>query len=147
MDKKNKGGRPQIKIDWELAKKLANIQCNIYEISNVLGVSNDTLSRRCKSEFKIPLEDFMSIHKGNGRVALRRELFRRALDGKKGDACLIFSLKNWCGMADKVEQDNTGKIQNDVIIYETSFGTQFTPPEPKEKSAEPEIVVTSTASQ
>lgn len=70
-----KVGRPKIKIDYELAGKLANIHCTQEEIASHLGVSVDTLQRDVK---------FCGIYKkgmDEGRMSLRRMQFKAASDG------------------------------------------------------------------
>lgn len=94
--KKHAGGRPKIKLDYELIEKLAMIQCTQIEIASFIGVNVSTLQRDA---------EFCSIYKKgqeNGKTSLRRIQFKLA---EKNTAMAIFLGKNYLGQSDKRYQD------------------------------------------
>jgi hypothetical protein len=68
-------GRPKIVIDYPLVERLAHIQCTQEEISNIMGISVDTLTRD---------ETFCGIYKKgmeSGKSSLRRLQWKGAEAG------------------------------------------------------------------
>lgn len=85
--------RPKKVFDKELVEKLASILCTNQEIAAVVGVSNDTIERRCKEELEKGRE--------KGRASLRR--MQWALAEKGNCAMLIWLGKQYLGQKDKVD--------------------------------------------
>lgn len=101
--------RPKIKIDFELVKKLANIQCTQSEIAAIIGCSVDTLQRN---------KDFAVAYKNGqeaGKMSLRRKQFALA---DKSAAMAIFLGKQYLGQKDQLEtwntNNNTVQILDDI---------------------------------
>ena len=94
------GGRPKKPIDWKEAEKLCAIQCSETEIADWFHISVDTLSRRLKEEKNASFAEFFTLHRVQGKIAVRRNLFK--LSEKQGHVA-IFLAKNWLGMKDSQE--------------------------------------------
>lgn len=96
LDSDRKNGRPFKQVDLAMVEQLAKIQCTQEEISAVLGVSVDTLSR-CPG--------FAEIHKRGGtegKASVRRQQFKSSKDGSI--TMQIWLGKQYLGQSDKVEQ-------------------------------------------
>jgi hypothetical protein len=103
--KKGEGGRPLIIIDWELAKKLAHIQCTAVEIAATLGVDDDTLVSACKRENKLTFSEWYKKHSENGKCSLRRSMWKMATNERPNTAMAIWLSKNYLGMRDNVDHN------------------------------------------
>lgn len=98
--------RPKKEIDYELVRKLANMQCSQAEIASVVGVSVRTLQRD---------ELFHEIYDEgvmNGRVSLRRAQFNKAIDGNV--PMLIWLGKQVLGQKEKIENEDTINLSENI---------------------------------
>ena len=96
--------RPKKKIDYDLVKKLAEIQCTQEEISNILDISVRTLQRD---------KEFCRIYnmsRENGKMSLKRWQFKRAEQGS--DRMLIWLGKQYLGQRDVIESNNTHEVED-----------------------------------
>lgn len=82
-------GRPRKEVDWDQVDKMCQIQCTAEEMAHVLGVSEDTLSRRCQETHDITIADYIKQHRSEGKMSLRRWQMEAA---KKGNAALLIWL-------------------------------------------------------
>ena len=96
--------RPKKKIDYELVKKLAEIQCTQEEIGNILDISVRTLQR--DKEFC----RIFNMSRENGKMSLKRWQFKRAEQGS--DRMLIWLGKQYLGQRDVIENNNTNEIED-----------------------------------
>lgn len=96
--------RPKKKIDYDLVKKLAEIQCTQEEISNILDISVRTLQR--DKEFC----RIFNMSRENGKMSLKRWQFKRAEQGS--DRMLIWLGKQYLGQRDVIESNNTHEIED-----------------------------------
>jgi hypothetical protein len=78
---KHKGGRPVIKLDWELVDGLCKLQCTIEEIASLAKCSVDTLDRAARREHKMGFAEYYRQKALGGLVSLRRAQFKSALGG------------------------------------------------------------------
>jgi len=95
LKKVKKVGRPKIKLDYELIKKLATIQCTQEEIASVVGVHRSTLLRN---------KEFCDIYKKGqeeGKMSLRRLQWKAANVGNT--TMLVWLGKQYLGQKDKSE--------------------------------------------
>lgn len=101
-------------------KALAQAQFSNDEISTALRVSWDTLARR----YAEPIKKWRQ----EGVASVRRELFMTAMGDSKGKVpCMIFFLKNYGGMSDKVDvQEKRGFELGDLPVP-TEFRTANRP--------------------
>jgi hypothetical protein len=91
------GGKP-LEFDLNLVRNLSRIQCTDEEIAAVLHVSERTIKRHKKRpEFR----EAMEAGKAEGRVSMRRQLFKLAEGGNV--AAAIFLAKNLLGYRNAVE--------------------------------------------
>lgn len=102
MNEKNKGGRPEARIDKRQFEQLCGIQCTQAEICAVLGVTEKTLQRWCKKTYKQSFSQVFAIKRENGKASLRAAGFRMA---QKNPTVHIFYAKNHLGMSDKIETE------------------------------------------
>lgn len=96
--------RPKKKIDYDLVKKLSEIQCTQEEIANILDISVRTLQRD---------KEFCRIYnmsRENGKMSLKRWQFKRAEQGS--DRMLIWLGKQYLGQRDVIESNNTHEIED-----------------------------------
>ena len=103
---KHNGGRPKKRIDWQEVEKLCALQCSQTEIADWLHVSVDTLVRRLQEEKQQSFAEFFQLHRVQGKIAVRRNLFKLS---EKYPQAAIFLAKNWLGMTDNVQMEHTGK--------------------------------------
>lgn len=96
--------RPKKEIDYDLVKKLAEIQCTQEEISSILDISVRTLQR--DREFC----RIFNMSKENGKMSLKRWQFKRAEQGS--DRMLIWLGKQYLGQRDVIESNNTHEIED-----------------------------------
>lgn len=94
-------GRPENPIDWDLVDSLLGIQCTQAEICQVIGISNDTLARRCKSDKNLTYAEYSDQKGANGRTSLRRKQYEVAMSGDR--VMLIWLGKQWLGQSEKIE--------------------------------------------
>jgi len=85
--------RPRKKIDKDLVRKLAGIQCTNEEIAAVLNCSADTLERRFAGVIK--------EGRANGRQSLKRAQYKKAMEGNP--TMLIWLGKQFLGQRDQPE--------------------------------------------
>jgi hypothetical protein len=98
---KKKMGAPEIKINWELVEDLLGIQCTKVEVCDILKISDDTISRRCKSEFGLTYAEYSDQKGSKGRVSLRRKQYELAMSGDR--VMLIWLGKQYLKQSDKQE--------------------------------------------
>ena len=97
---------PKIKeVDWRLVDNLLRIQCTGEEIAGAIGVSYDTLERRCKDDNDCKFADYSDEKRAAGRASLRREQWKVAHSGNP--TMLVWLGKQMLGQRDKVESDFT----------------------------------------
>lgn len=105
MAEKNKGGRPKKEVQWDAVDTMCRIQCTGEEIASVLGISYDTLERRCKEDKKVSFADYIGQKKLGGKASLRRKQWKLADSGNA--TMLIWLGKNMLDQVDRKEL--TGK--------------------------------------
>ena len=115
--KNNNGGRPKKPIDWKEAEKLCALQCSEVEIADWFHVSVDTLARRLKDEKQQSFKEFFELHRVQGKIALRRNMFKMS---ERHPTMAIFLAKNWLGMSDKQEFEHSGSDDRPIKIMVVS---------------------------
>lgn len=96
-----KMGRTELVIDWPQIDELCKIQCTASEISTVIGISCDTLLRRCKKKFDCTFAEYIAQKRVLGFESLRRQQYEVA---SKGNVTMLIWLgKQWLGQKDKQE--------------------------------------------
>ena len=106
-----KVGRPKFKINIELARSLANIQCTLTEVAGVMGCCITTLSNSA---------EFMEAYnKGieTGKASLRRLQYRLA---EKSAGMAIWLGKQYLNQVEKVEITNNELMGEELEILTNS---------------------------
>jgi hypothetical protein len=114
--RKRRGGKrgpERIQIDWNAFDALCRIHCTPDEAASVLGVSRETLARRCKEEKHATLDEYMSPRRAGGRAMLRRKQFELAVQ-EGHPTMLIWLGKNMLGQADRYEAETRVTLKNNV---------------------------------
>lgn len=93
-------GRPRKEIDKTEFEKLCGLQCTKEEIAGWFDISEDTLERFCKREYKENFAAVFAKKREIGRISLRRAQFQLA---QKSAAMAIFLGKNYLGQTDRHE--------------------------------------------
>ena len=110
--KSKRMGRPLIVIDWETVDNLAAIHCTGPEISVVMKISEDTLTRATKREHKITFAEYIRQKRGKGKASLRRLQWKAAEAGDK--TMLVWLGKNWLDQTDR--RETTTHIEGEVTV-------------------------------
>jgi hypothetical protein len=106
-------GPKKIQVDWELVDNLCQIQCTGEEIASTLGISYDTIERRCKEDHKEKLADYIKKKAEGGKASLRRMQYKAA---EKGNPTMLIWLgKQYLGQSDKQEVNATHTVRPDEI--------------------------------
>lgn len=92
--------RPVKEIDEELLYKLAQIHCTMREMSDIIGVSQDTLKRR--------YADLIDKGKSEGKMRLRRKQIEVAMQGNH--TMLIWLGKQMLGQSESPTKDEDKQI-------------------------------------
>lgn len=85
-------------VDRELVWKLASMMCTIKEIADVLGLAENTVSKK--------FGDLIEKGRSQGKKALRRAQFEKAVQDKD-PRLLIFLGKQYLGQKDAPEDTDT----------------------------------------
>jgi hypothetical protein len=115
---KGTGGRPLVPIDWELATKLAKIQCTAAEIAAVLEINQDTLADRCKRDNGATFSEWFKKVGESGKVSLRRSLWKMATGERPHAAVAIWLSKNYLGMSEKFDIPDDKKM---ILSYSQEY--------------------------
>lgn len=94
--------RPRLEIDVDQFKKLCSIQCTLREIAAYFRVSEDTIQRFCKREFKMTFTEAFDTFSADGKISLRRTQFRMA---EHNPSMAIWLGKQFLGQRDMVENN------------------------------------------
>lgn len=103
--------QPKVEVDWKILDALLQFKVTLNYCSEYLGVSNDTIQRRCKEEKGVSFSEYHELKLQRTAVKLQQKAIEMALAGNA--TMMIFSLKNLAGWSDKI--DNTIKAQFDGI--------------------------------
>lgn len=120
-EKTSKTGRKKKIIDWEIVKRLCEINCTLSEVASFLRCSVSTVERRLKEDKNISFSDFFDMYAGFGRMSIRRMQFKLALQGNT--TMLIFLGKQYLGQRDNPDpknDDNTKKAAEELNEILTS---------------------------
>ena len=119
------GSKPTVKLDYELIRKLAAVQCTDCEIAAIVGISDDTFQRRKQDTPE--MQAALKAGKESGRASLRRKQWAVAMgdDDKKPDpAMLIFLGKNYLQQSDKHEYSGQVDAPMKFVVIEPAKKTQ-----------------------
>jgi hypothetical protein len=103
-------------IDWDRVNELLEKQCSGLQIAAHLGLDEDTLYNRCKSDKQHTWSDYASKMKSSGHVILREKQWDLAMQGDK--TMLIFLGKQYLDQSEKQKIDTTGIPQTINVTFE-----------------------------
>lgn len=107
-----KKGPPKITLDPAQIEALAALQCTMEEIASGVGISADTLTRRCADDTKIA--DAIKRGRQLGTRSLRRMQYESA---QKGNVIMqIFLGKQWLGQRDQASIQLSDPKQTLLIL-------------------------------
>lgn len=101
-------GRPKTNFDPKMGEQFGMMHLTQEKIAYIMGVSPSTVVR----EFARKNSPFvMAYNFGKAQIEknLRAKLLERALKEDR-DGLLVFALKNFCGMSDKLDTEHTGEL-------------------------------------
>ena len=108
-------GRPKAKIDWDKVGKYLQAQCSTVGIAGLLGISPDTLYKRCKEDNKIEYTAFSELKKAEGKELLRAKQFESAMKGNIPMG--IWLGKQYLGQKDKTEYSGDADNPIPMIVF------------------------------
>jgi hypothetical protein len=106
-------GRPRLNFNQKLFEELCKIQCTEIEIASALGMSVDTLERRCQEVYGANFADVYAQKREGGKSSLRRAQWLTAVEAKN-PVMQIWLGKQMLGQVDKVE--HTGKDGGPLVV-------------------------------
>ena len=134
-DKKPAGkrGPAPIQINWDQVDELCKIQCTGPEIIAVLGISDDTLYKRCMEDHGVKLSTYIKSKSQVGKASLRRAQFKNALKGNS--TMQVWLGKQMLNQGDKVTID----LPTPTIIQKRD-GTQVIMAAKESETLEGEVI-------
>lgn len=102
-------GRKKKVIDWVKLDSYLQLKATKRQCSLLLEVSEDTIERRIKEEYKLTFTEYAETKFIPVKLKLVQKILSKAMDGD--NSCLIFSLKNLCGWSDQQEVKSDTPIQ------------------------------------
>lgn len=110
-------GRKKINIPWKEVNEYLEAGCSGAKIASALGISYDTLSRRCNEEHKADFAEYSRLKKENGDCKLRLAQYRLALEGNV--PMLIFLGKNRLLQSNAPKDQHSENINHSrVVVYQ-----------------------------
>ena len=108
----NKGGRKKISFDWAEVDKFLMSGCTGTQAASAVGISFETLSRRCLSEKKMGFGDYAAKKKQKGNSYLHAKQYQVAMSGNT--TMLVWLGKQRLGQSDQPQdkQEFNGSLAN-----------------------------------
>ncbi len=104
------------KLDWAGLDALLQFKVSKGFCADYLGISEDTIDRRIKSEHNMTFTQYREYKCMGMGLKLQQKAIQMALAGNA--TMLIFSLKNLAGWSDKSEKE----INSDKEILKLAYG-------------------------
>jgi AraC-like DNA-binding protein len=101
-----KTGRTPAVINWDTVGQMLEADCKTVDIAAQLGISNDTLTRRCKRDLGVTFTVFSQQKRSRGDNLLRAAQFKAAMEGNT--TMLIWLGKQRLNQSDKAELTGKG---------------------------------------
>lgn len=92
--------RPKKEFNQRTFEGLCKIQATLEEIAQVMGVSEDTIERRCAELYGLSFADTYKKHSAEGKTSIRRAQFKMA---QNNPTMAIWLGKQYLGQRDKSE--------------------------------------------
>ena len=87
-------------IDWTEFDKLCEFQCTLTEIASWFGCCEDTIETAVLREQGMKFSEYFDIHRGKGKIAIRRKQFQVAMGGDR--YMLVWLGKQYLDQADTI---------------------------------------------
>ena len=100
-------GRKKIEFNWEKFDSYLQLRASKRACASLMNMSVDTIERNVKKKYKCTFTEYAEAKLEPVRLKLVQKAISKALDGD--NTMLIFSLKNLCGWADKMDQNIKGE--------------------------------------
>ena len=115
-------GRKKIDIDWEQVDKWLEAGAKGTEVAAALGISFDTLSRRCLENNSADFAEYLRVKRECGNTKLRLKQQELAMEGDRG--MLIWLGKNRLDQSDKKETKTEFSVPQSInfVFDESSNG-------------------------
>ena len=117
---KVKGGARELNpasINWNSVAELCKIQCNLEEITAVIGLPIAELNRRCQVIYGLSWSDYRILHQTDGKTSIRRKMIEKAMAGD-GDTPMLKHLSaHYLGMTAQSEAETSLQATNIVINF------------------------------
>ena len=115
-------GRKKIDIDWEQVDKWLEAGAKGTEVAAALGISFDTLSRRCLENNSADFAEYLRVKRECGNTKLRLKRQELAMEGDRG--MLIWLGKNRLDQSDKKETKTEFSVPQSInfVFDESSNG-------------------------
>jgi len=104
--KRNDAGVHRKKIDWNIVDEMLEAGCFATHIADRMGISTDTLYRRCEEEKGVLYTAYSQQKKANGESNIHQSQYNLAVKDKNA-TMLIWLGKQRCGQKE-AEQPNQG---------------------------------------
>jgi len=92
----------KVKIDWQRVNKLLQAQCSGSTIASILGIHENTLYDRCKTDQSMEFMAYSAKKKSEGKELLKEKMYDMAMAGDK--ILLIWLSKQYLGMSESLEK-------------------------------------------
>jgi hypothetical protein len=109
-------GRKKLFIDWKVVDNLLKSQCDGAIIARMIGISPDTLYKRCKAKFKVDFSAYSQQKKSEGRELLKAKQYELAMNGDR--TMLVWLGKQHLGQKEKMDHTSNDKDLNPRITIE-----------------------------
>lgn len=94
-------GAKKIEIDWQRVTRFLQAQCSGVGIAGILGIHENTLYERCKTDQDMEFMAFSAKKKAEGKELLKFKQFETAMNGNV--SMQIWLGKQYLGQRDQVE--------------------------------------------
>jgi len=105
--------RPKKEINWDKVDKALMAGANGVQVSAMLGIHFNTLSKKCEEAHKCGFSEYMETKREKGNNLLHSKQFELAIDGDK--AMLIWLGKQRLNQSDKKEVHQTVKQEERTL--------------------------------
>lgn len=92
----------KVEIDWKMVGRYLNAQCSGVAIASILGIHENTLYERCKTDQDMEFMAFAALKKAEGIELIRSKQFELAMRGDR--TMLVWLGKQLLGQKEQVEQ-------------------------------------------
>ncbi len=119
---KSNMGRPNIDVDYDKLYELAQLHASHFELAAILGVSEDTITRRLDESSPSYDQTFADTYKAgraNSMAGLRRKQFDLMHQGKNESTQLTASIwlgKNILGQSDQITSNANINTQLGITV-------------------------------